>query len=175
VAGIGIAASGSMPLLVLREQEGPRALLIGIGPLEAQAIGLPLQGVRPPRPMTHDAFATVIARLGAHVRRVEITHLLEETFHARLVLERGGQEEFIDIRSSDAVALAVRTEAPIYVAEAVLDAAGVEAEQLDEAGRGAAAREPENEVDVSKLGPFKEFIETLDLDDLDAGGPARRS
>jgi bifunctional DNase/RNase len=175
VAGLGVVPPGSMPMLLLREREGTRALLIGIGPLEAQAIALPLQGVRPPRPMTHDVFAATIARLGAHVQRVEITGLLEGTFHARLALEQGGQEDAIDIRPSDAVALAVRTEVPIYVAETVLDEAGVETEPPDEASAGAAAQEPENEVDASKLGPFKEFIETLDIDDLDAGGPERRA
>ena len=73
VAGIGIAPPSSTPLLLLKEREGDRVLPVGIGPLEAQAIAMPLQGVQPPRPMTHDVFIEVIARLGGHLRRVELT------------------------------------------------------------------------------------------------------
>jgi uncharacterized protein len=169
VAGLGVVPPSSAPLLLLKERDGDRLLPIGIGPLEAQAIALPLQGVRPPRPMTHDVFTEVITSLGGHLRRVELTDLADNTFYARLVLEQSGQQQAIDIRPSDAVALAVRTETPIYVAEAVLDQAGLTPPPPEAAGE-AAADEPSPEVDPSKLGAFKEFIETLDLGDLDAGG-----
>ena len=95
---------------------------------------MPLQGLRPPRPMTHDIFVEVVASLGAHLRRVEITDLIESTFHARLMLETDGQERSYDIRPSDAVALAVRTETPIFVAEAVFDQAGILSPQVSQAG-----------------------------------------
>jgi hypothetical protein len=164
VAGLGIAPPSSLPLLLLKEREGERVLPVGIGPNEAQAIVMPLQGVRPPRPMTHDIFVEVVSSLGAHLRRVEITELIESTFHARLMLELGGKERSYDIRPSDAVALAVRTETPIFVAEAVFDQAGILSPQVTEAGEeGAEGSEP---VDESKLTPFKEFIESLDIDDL---------
>jgi uncharacterized protein len=163
VAGLGIAPPSPTPLLLLKEREGERVLPVGIGPNEAQAIVMPLQGVRPPRPMTHDIFVEVVSSLGAHLRRVEITDLIESTFHARLLLEQGGQERTFDIRPSDGVALAVRTETPIFVSEAVFDQAGILSPQVTEAGE-----EPTSEkVDESKLTPFKEFIETLDIDDLD--------
>jgi bifunctional DNase/RNase len=172
VAGLGIVPPSSAPLLLLKERQGERVLPIGIGPLEAQAIAMPLQGVRPPRPMTHDVFTEIVAGLGGHLRRVEITQLSESTFYARLVLDQAGQERTFDIRPSDAVALAVRTETPIFVAEAVFDQAGIvpgeaEGEGEDEAGRAEA----ESPVDESKLSPFREFIETLDIDidDPDAG------
>ncbi|TME88351.1 MAG: bifunctional nuclease family protein [Chloroflexi bacterium] len=169
VAGLGIAPPSSLPLLLLKEREGERVLPIGIGPLEAQAIVMPLQGIRPPRPMTHDVFAEMIGSLGGHLRRVEITELSDNTFYARLTLESDGHEQFVDIRPSDAVALAVRTETPIYVAEAVFDQAGIVSPQGMEAGEQGGSGEAESEVDESKLTPFKEFIETLDIDDLDAG------
>jgi bifunctional DNase/RNase len=169
VAGLGIVPPSSAPLLLLKERDGERVLPIGIGPLEAQAIALPLQGARPPRPMTHDVFTEIVAGLGGHLRRVEITQLLESTFHARLVLEQAGQEQSFDIRPSDAVALAVRTETPIFVAEAVLDQAGIVPGEA-EPSAGGARPEPEAPIDESKLTPFREFIETLDIDDLDAGG-----
>jgi bifunctional DNase/RNase len=170
VAGLGIVPPSSAPLLLLKERQGERVLPIGIGPLEAQAIAMPLQGVRPPRPMTHDVFTEIVAGLGGHLQRVEITQLTESTFYARLVLDQAGRERSFDIRPSDAVALAVRTETPIFVAEAVFDQAGIvpgegEAERESEPGRAA----PESPVDESKLTPFREFIETLDIDDLDPG------
>jgi bifunctional DNase/RNase len=176
VHGLGIAPPSSLPLLLLKEREGERVLPVGIGPNEAQAIVMPLQGVRPPRPMTHDIFVEVVRSLGAHLRRVEITDLIESTFHARLMLETGGQERTYDIRPSDAVALAVRTETPIFVSEEVFDQAGILSPQVTQAGSEAASGEPSETVDESKLTPFKEFIETLDIDDLGGsqpGGPSQ--
>ncbi len=173
VAGLGVIPPASDPLLLLKEREGGRVLPINIGPLEAQAIALPLEGMHPPRPMTHDVFAEVMGRLGGHPRRVEITHLAEGAFHARLVLAHDGAEDAdddFDMRPSDAVALAVRTQAPIYVAEAVMAEAGVETETVDEdevAATEASEEEDGVELDESKLAPFREFIETLDTDSLD--------
>jgi bifunctional DNase/RNase len=170
IAGLGIAAPTSAPMLLLKERQGERVLPISIGPLEAQAIAMPLQGVRAPRPMTHDVFTEVISSLGGHLRRVEVTELSENgTFHARLVVEQAGHEQSIDIRPSDAVALAVRTETPIYVAEAVLDQAGIVPEEALAAAGESSADEPPVEIDESKLQPFKEFIESLDIDDLGKG------
>ena len=117
------------PLLVLREEAGPRYLVLGIGPLEAEVIAIRLQGIEPPRPLIHDLLSAILERFGAGLQRVEISELAGHTFHARLVLERNGEEFAFDARPSDAIALALRTQAPIYAAEAVLDAAG----QLPEA------------------------------------------
>jgi len=171
VAGLGIAPPSSTPLLLLKERDGERVLPVGIGPLEAQAIVMPLQGVHPPRPMTHDIFVEILVSLGGHLRRVEITDLIETTFHARLMLETGGHERSYDIRPSDAVALAVRTETPIFVAEDVFDQAGIISPQVSEAADQPLPQSPEGsvEVDESKLTPFKEFIESLDIDDLGGG------
>src|ERR1051325_3260545 len=163
VAGLGIAPPSSVPLLLLKERQGERVLPVGIGPLEAQAIVMPLQGVKPPRPLTHDIMLEILTSLGGHLRRVEIVELIESTFHARLMLESGGQERIYDIRPSDAVALAVRTETPIFVAEA-----GSVSPQITELGENqpaAASPEAPVEIDESKLTPFKEFIESLDIDD----------
>jgi bifunctional DNase/RNase len=170
VAGLGIAPPSSQPLLLLKERDGERVLPVGIGPLEAQAIVMPLQGVQPPRPMTHDIFVEILVSLGGHLRRVEITDLIESTFHARLMLESDGQERSYDIRPSDAVALAVRTETPIFVSEAVFDQAGIVSPQVAEAGDEPAPPEREVvELDETKLTPFKDFIESLDIDDLGGG------
>jgi|SRR5579884_3910930 len=174
VVGLGIAPPSSAPLLLLKERNGERVLPIGIGTNEAQAIAMPLQGVKPPRPLTHDVFTTIIATMGGQLRRVEITALNDNTFYARLTLEHGGQEQAIDIRPSDAVALAVRSDVPIFVAEAVFDQAGVIPQEPEAAGGASPSEDKEREsaVDESKLTPFKEFIDTLDIDDL---GPATGS
>jgi uncharacterized protein len=169
VVGVGIAPPSSTPLLLLKERDGERVLPIGIGPLEAHAIAMPLQGVQPPRPMTHDVFANVIADLGGHLRRVEITDLTDNTFHACLMLDQAGNEHSIDIRPSDAVALAVRTETPIYVGQAVFDQAGIVPTEVSEATGEAESSERETETDASNLSPFKAFIDTLEMDDF---GPA---
>jgi bifunctional DNase/RNase len=120
-------------------------------------------------------FTEIIASLGGHLRRVELTDQANSTFHARLMLEQAGQQRAIDIRPSDAVALAIRTETPIYVAEAVLDEAGIVPQQIADLGGQGTSAEPQAEVDETKLSPFKEFIETLDIDDLDAGGGENHS
>jgi bifunctional DNase/RNase len=174
VAGLGVVPPGSASLLLLKERGSDRVLPVGVGPLEAQAIALPLQGVRPPRPMTHDVFAEAIGQLGGHLLRVDITDLVDDTFVARLVFEQAGQERALDIRPSDAVALAVRTETPIYVAEAVMGMASVEIDDASEATTPTTPVEPGDELDESKLSPFREFIDNLNLDDLDPGEPEQR-
>ena len=173
VAGLGIAPPSSLPLMLLKERDGERVLPVQIGPLEAQAVVMPLQGVRPPRPLTHDIFVEVITSLGAHLKRVEIVDLVDSTFHARLTLEINGDERTYDIRPSDAVALAVRTETPIFVAEAVLDQAAILSPQVTQMAESSTSEETHasEAVDESKLTPFKDFIESLDIDDLGGNQP----
>jgi bifunctional DNase/RNase len=173
VAGLGIAPPSSLPLMLLKEREGERVLPVAIGALEAQAVVMPLQGVRPPRPLTHDIFVEIVTSLGAHLRRVEIVDLIDSTFHARLILEANGAEHTYDIRPSDAVALAVRTETPIFVAEAVLDQAAILSPQVTQMSDSSNSQEEtsSSEVDESKLTPFKDFIESLDIDDLGGNQP----
>jgi bifunctional DNase/RNase len=125
-------------------------------------IAIRLQGIAPPRPLIHDLLSAVLERFGARLRRVEISELAEQAFHARLVLEREGDEFVFDARPSDAIALALRAHAPIYAAQEVLEQAG----QLPE----TEAAETMAPVDASKLDVFKQFIDTLDTDDIRPGG-----
>jgi bifunctional DNase/RNase len=171
VAGLGRAAGGSGLLLLLKERAGHRIMPIGIGPFEAEAIALRLQNTPVPRPLTHDLLAQLLGRFEARLRRVEVSALAEGTFYAQLVLEQAGQQLEIDSRPSDAVALAVRAAAPIYVVETVFDQASlVLAEAAEPAAAAEPAEEPRTPVDESQLSVFREFIETLNTDDLDAGG-----
>lgn len=155
-------------IVVLREEGGTRYLPIWIGPFEADAITIQLQGIEVSRPMTHDLLRDLIETLDGEISHVIISDLQNDTFYAKIVLEaRGGTVE-IDSRPSDAVALAVRMDAPIYVADDVMDKAGMEPEEElslveDEdgpVGQGVAVAD-EEDLDV-----FRDFIEGLDIDNL---------
>lgn len=116
-------ATGGAYAILLKEIDGPRRLPIIIGAFEAQAIALEIEGIKPPRPLTHDLLKQLIDNLGATVIEIIVNELKENTFFAKIVLDVSGLTNEIDARPSDAIALAVRAEAPIYVAESVLEAA----------------------------------------------------
>lgn len=123
---LGLSASpsaGGAYALLLKEIYGMRRLPIIIGSFEAQSIALELEGTKPPRPLTHDLLKTVIETLGGNVVEVIIDELRENTFHAKIKLEISSMINEIDSRPSDAIALAVRTEAPLYVSESVMKVA----------------------------------------------------
>ena len=157
VESVRVHMLSSQHVVLLKETNRERYLPIWIGPWEANAIAARLQGVTSERPMTHDLFATTLTALGVELRRVVISSLTEETFHATLELERGGQTYAIDARPSDALALAVRTGVRIYASIEVLDRAGVE---------------PDSQVD-ERLEVFREFVNSLglDLDEEHRQGP----
>jgi bifunctional DNase/RNase len=158
-------------VVILKEKESERYLLIWIGPSEAEAIAMRLGDVQPPRPQTHDLLRSVIESLEGHVSYVIVNDLNNDTFYARIVLEHNGQTVEVDSRTSDAIALAVRAQVPIYADESVLDRAGIFIDrEQDEVVTPAAAGEPSSRVtedDLEKMSAFKDFIEGLDLDDFD--------
>lgn len=124
---LGLSSSpstGGAYAILLKEIEGARRLPIIIGAFEAQAIALEIEGIKPPRPLTHDLLKQVIDNLGGTVLEVIISELRENTFYAKIILDVSGLTNEIDARPSDAIALAVRTQSPIYVAEPVLETAG---------------------------------------------------
>jgi hypothetical protein len=143
-----------------------RYLPIWIGPCEAEAITVKLQDMPTPRPLTHDLIKSVIRELGGKVVHILISDLRQDVYYARIVIEVAGEQIEIDSRPSDAIALAVRVNAPIFVSESVMDKAAtepdedVEKEAVNEDGT-------EEKVDTSKLSAFADFLDTLDLDDLD--------
>ena len=108
-------------IIVLKEKKGPRLLPIVIGLLEAMAIKMEVGGVNPPRPLTHDLLKTLIDKLGVKLEKVIVDKILNNTFHAKLVINTGDtQVKYIDARPSDSIALAVRTKSPIFVEDEVL-------------------------------------------------------
>ncbi|MCL6495274.1 MAG: DUF151 domain-containing protein [Ignavibacterium sp.] len=116
-------ATGGAYAILLKEIDGNRRLPIIIGQFEAQAIALEMEGIKPPRPLTHDLLKSVIDNLGGTVVEIIVNELRENTFYAKIVLDVSGLTNEIDARPSDAIALAVRAEAPIYVTETVMEAA----------------------------------------------------
>jgi bifunctional DNase/RNase len=116
-------STGGAYAILLKEIEGTRRLPIIIGAFEAQAIALEMEGIKPPRPLTHDLLKTMVDNLGANVVEIVVSELKENTFYAKIILEASGLTNEIDARPSDAIALAVRTYAPIFVNELVMNAA----------------------------------------------------
>jgi hypothetical protein len=116
-------ATGGAYAILLKEVDGKKRLPIIIGAFEAQAIALEIEGIKPPRPLTHDLLKQLTDSLGATVIEIIIDELRENTFYAKIILEVSGFSQELDARPSDAIALAVRTQAPIYVSETVMDAA----------------------------------------------------
>src|SRR6185436_15479539 len=115
IKGLMLDPSSNIPIVILRDTESQLFLPIWIGVFEANAIALRIEGVEPPRPMTHDLLRLVLEKLGATVEKIVISDLRESTFFALIHLRQGGQSVAVDARPSDAIALALRTEAPIYV------------------------------------------------------------
>ena len=169
IESIRVSLMNYSRVVVLREADSNRYLPIYIGAPEADAIAMRLQGVSVPRPMTHDLLANVLQELGGAVDRVVVNGLSNDTFFAQLHVRVNERELEIDARPSDALALAVRSEAPIFVEEAVLEQAGV---TLDEStGEGEDEPRPRGPAvkpeELEKMSAFKDFIESLDLDDFD--------
>jgi bifunctional DNase/RNase len=123
VQRVALDPTSQSPVILLEDKAHTLALPIWIGPAEAQAIAMQLEGVAPPRPMTHDLMKTILEQVGVRMVKVVIRELRDNTYHARIVLDRSGEQVEIDSRPSDAIALAVRFKQPIFVAPAVLQAA----------------------------------------------------
>jgi uncharacterized protein len=159
VESVRVHMLSSQHVVILKESERDRYLPIWIGPSEANAIAMRLQGLSAERPLTHDLMVTVLQALGSRISRVVVTHVTEGTFHARIYLETpSGEETEVDSRTSDAIAVAVRTGSPIYADERVLDEAGVEPDATEEGAE-----------DEERLAVFREFVNSLDVD-LPGGG-----
>lgn len=154
-------------VVVLKEKASERYLPIWIGNNEADAIVIQLQNVSVPRPWTHDLLKTIINELSAKVSRIIVNDLSEEVFYARINLEINGRVIEIDSRPSDAIALAVRLKAPIFAEDTVLEKAGVNLDGSQDPETPSEQGSPkEKEEDPQKLSVFRDFIDTLDMDDV---------
>lgn len=154
-------------VVILKEKDASRYLPIWIGHAEADAIAVRLQEVAVARPLTHDLLGTIITTLGATVNSIVVNDLSNDTFFARIILDVNGQTMEIDARPSDALALAVRVRVPIYAEDAVLDKAGVLPDQEEPALTPGEGRARVAEEEIERMSAFRDFIESLDLDDFD--------
>ncbi|MDQ7037231.1 MAG: bifunctional nuclease family protein [Anaerolineae bacterium] len=188
VSSIRVSLMNQQRVVLLKDISADRYLPIWIGPFEAEAINLELQNARRiNRPMTHDLIKSVIEHLNGKVIHILINDMRRDVFYARLVIEKDGEQVEIDSRPSDAIAIAVRTKAPIFVNEAVLEKHSVEPEEdidLDaiensfsssfesgesgerrsDVGDDAVKAEESEAVDESQLSSFSDFVNSLDLD-----------
>ena len=132
--------------LILYELEGKRKLPIIIGGFEAQAIALKLENIKPPRPFTHDLFRNIADAFHLHVNEIIIDELHNETFYAKVVCEMNGEVHEIDARPSDAIAIAVRFNAPLFVTEEIMNEAGIKEEQKEEGEEDEVPLDADEEV-----------------------------
>lgn len=171
IDSIRVSLMSQHRIVVLKEESGARFLPIWIGPFEADAITLQLQGIDAPRPLTHDLLKTVIETLGGEVLHIVISGLEKNTYFARIVLDVDGDTVEVDSRPSDAIALGVRVNAPIYVADEVMEQAGLKPEEeisLEGAAPSgkSSSRATSEDDEEEDLGVFTDFVEGLDLDSL---------
>ena len=157
LVGVRVEVPANTPMMLLREQNGDRRLLpIYIGSPEASAIHYALEGVEPPRPLTHDLFLSTIGELGATVDQVVVTEMRDRTFHAEVYLSSPSGDKVISARPSDAVALAVRCNAPLFATDELMAAEAQE-----------APAEPE--VDAAEIiDDFKDFLDNVSPEDFEA-------
>jgi bifunctional DNase/RNase len=153
LVGVRIELPSNQPIVLLKEVDGTRYLPIWIGAGKATAIAFALEGVQPQRPLTHDLLKLSVEALDARVDRVVITEMRDGIFYADLVFSRDGSEITVSSRPSDAIALAARTGAPIFVSPRVLDESGVE------------IRDEDQEDEVAR---FRSFLESVTPEDFDA-------
>ncbi|MFC0625345.1 bifunctional nuclease family protein [Kribbella deserti] len=156
VVGVRVEMPSSQPIVLLREVGGERYLPIWIGAAEASAIAFAQQGMEPPRPLTHDLFASVIELLGHRLTQVRIVNLNEGVFEAVLVFD---DKTEISARPSDSIALALRTGTPVFCADEILAEAGIPVPELD-----SADDEVEEEEEVER---FREFLDHVSPEDFD--------
>jgi bifunctional DNase/RNase len=172
IDSIRVSLMNYQRVVILKEKLSDRYLPIWIGAAEADAIAVKLQGVTVPRPMTHDLLSSVINTLGARIDSITVTDLKNDTFYAQIALTMDGNQLQVDSRPSDALALAVRVEAPIYVDESVLDKAGILLDKdtgkpiFEEGDRIDGQGKKVSEEELKKLSAFRDFIDTLDWDDF---------
>ena len=162
VYGVSFDMIGKQPIVLLKAAHSNRFLPIWIGHPEASAILARLQDSETPRPMTHDLFATALHDLGGEVVRIAVTEMRDGTFYARIVIERDSEEIELDARPSDAIALALRTKAPIFVADDVIEASAI---LMEDEGEEGEAAEPEQLVE-----DFRRFLDDVRPEDFGADG-----
>ena len=165
IDSIRVSLMSQHRVAILKDDVGNRYLPIWIGPCEADSITVELQDMEMARPLTHDILARIIADLGGEISHVTIKELRNDVFYAYIMINQQGKKLEIDSRPSDAMALAVRAQVPIYVEEQVMEKASITPEDNIVDQYNDLTNKPENDGNLSA---FSDFVDTLDLDDLEA-------
>jgi uncharacterized protein len=158
IRGLMIDPAANTPIVILKDVNGETLLPIWVGPFEANAIAYEIEKVSPPRPMTHDLLRNLIVQIGGSVRRIVVTELKNNTFYAVIELDVAGQMVVLDARPSDAIALALRADAPIFVNETVLQSSSTV--PVEKAGSDEVEEASDEEIDF-------EWPEEIDESDID--------
>jgi uncharacterized protein len=156
IYGVSFDLVGKQPIVLLKTADGNKFLPIWIGHPEAAAILMKLQSQAPPRPMTHDLLSDMLEQLGAQIIRITVTELRENTFYAQITLQQDGGEIEIDSRPSDAIALAIRAEAPIFAADRVIEESAIEFEGDD----------VDQDVLEAEVAKFRNFLDEVTPEDF---------
>jgi uncharacterized protein len=166
VERVTLDTSNNRFVVILKDDVYRRWLPIVVGPAEAQAIALQLESVRPPRPMTHDLMKNLIATMKAHVARVIVSELKENTYYAVIDVKQNGNQNKIDARPSDAIALALRTSAPIFVEEDVMQKASISEELLKQGPSGETDETQNLMQDLQKAVEEERYEDAARIRDL---------
>tara|TARA_B100000700_G_scaffold328501_1_gene446545 strand:- start:3296 stop:3853 length:558 start_codon:yes stop_codon:yes gene_type:complete len=166
IDSVRVGVRQQRPVVVLKEVSGERYLAIWVGSDMAQAITLALQEQETPRPMTHDLLLNTIEMLGGKVKEVRITSLKEDVYFARIIIEQDGDTHSIDSRTSDALAIAVRSGANIMASQELMEEASIQLPDDDDDDFNQELLNPVTDEELQKLSPFRDLVEGLDLDNL---------
>jgi bifunctional DNase/RNase len=160
IYGVSFDLVGKQPIVLLKTADGNKFLPIWIGHPEATAILMKLQSQAPPRPMTHDLLSDMLEQLEAQIVRITVTELRENTFYAQITVQQDGREIEVDSRPSDAIALAIRAEAPIFAADRVIEESAIEFE-------GEDVDQDQLDAEVAK---FRHFLDEVTPEDFAVEG-----
>jgi bifunctional DNase/RNase len=169
VASLGLDKASNTPVVILQEIDGERVLPIWIGPGEASAIAMELAGMKFSRPLTHDLFTAMLQGLGSELHRVLITKVVDNTYHAELIIMRNGEMVSIDARPSDSIAIALRAKAPIYAHDDLLEQASIEIQPSEfDPSEIQELSEEDSGMDAEQL---KEHLKKLNPEDFGRFNP----
>lgn len=170
VQSLGLDRSSNAPVVILQEMDGTRVLPIWIGPGEASAIAMELAGMKFSRPLTHDLFCSVIVGLGGTLKRVLITKVVDNTYYAELIIQRGSELISVDARPSDSIAIALRLDAAILTSEELLEHTNLEISDVteisDESEDFAAQAREEAEQEGLRASELNEYLRRLNPEDF---------
>lgn len=173
VQSLGLDRASNTPVVILQEKDGSRVLPIWIGPGEASAIAMELAGMKFSRPLTHDLFASMIRGLGGKLVRVMITKVVENTYYAELIVQRGSEVISIDARPSDSIAIALRTDATIYTTDELLENTSIEIADTAGGPEDFVTEAGEGEPNVGGLSPdeLREYLKRMNPEDFGRFNP----